>query len=95
LLGCNIHDWMVAHIFVATSPYFARTVGGRALLRDLPVGPQEVRVWHPRMRAATEATGHRVTLVADQTSAATFVLSLKPERRLPRIPKYDTTNTGG
>jgi hypothetical protein len=94
VLGCNIHDWMVAHIFVATSPYFARTVEGRALLRDLPMGPQEVRAWHPRMRGATETTGQRVILVADQTSAATFVLSLKPERKLPRIPKYDT-NVGG
>ena len=94
VLGCNIHDWMVAHVFVATSPYFARTAAGRAALRELPVGAQEARVWHPRMRAATEATGQRLTLAAGQSAEITFVLSLKPERRLPRIPKYDA-NIGG
>ena len=89
VLGCNIHDWMVAHVFVAPSPHFARTVKGRAVLRDLPVGPHELRVWHPRMRAATETTGQRVTLVAGQAAQLGFALSLKPERKLPRIQRYD------
>lgn len=94
VLGCNIHDWMVAHIFVAGSPHFARTVAGRAVLRELSVGAHELRVWHPRMRAATETTGQRVTLVAGQPAQVTFALSLKPERKLPRIQRYENVQGG-
>jgi len=94
VLGCNIHDWMVAHIFVATSPHFARSVGGRAVLRELPIGPQEVRVWHPRMRAAPETTGQRLTLAAGAPAQVAFALALKPERKLPRIQRYDAQTQG-
>ena len=90
VIGCGIHDWMVAHIFVAPSPYFARTSGGRALLRDVPAGSHELRVWHPRMRAATETTGQKVMLGPGQPSKVTFTLPLKPERKLPRMRRYDT-----
>jgi plastocyanin len=89
VLGCNIHDWMVAHIFVVPSPYFARTVTGRASLREVPAGSHEVRVWHPRLRAATETTGQRITLVAGQPAQVTFAVALKPERKPPRIQRYD------
>jgi plastocyanin len=90
VIGCGIHDWMVAHIFVAPSPYFARTSGGRALLRDVPAGSHELRVWHPRMRAATETTGQKVMLAPGQPGRVTFTLPLTPERKLPRMRRYDT-----
>ena len=89
VIGCGIHDWMVAHIFVAPSPYFARTSAGRALLRAVPVGSHEARVWHPRMRAATETSGEKVLLAPGQPGKVTFTLALKPERKLPRMPRYD------
>jgi plastocyanin len=88
VIGCGIHDWMVAHIFVAPSPYFARTSGGRAVLRDVPAGSHELRVWHPRMRAATETTGQKVILGTGQPAKATFTLALTPERKLRR-QRYD------
>jgi plastocyanin len=94
VLGCNIHDWMVAHIFVASTPYFARSAAGRAVLRDVPVGAHEVRAWHPRSRAATEGTGQRLTLAAGAPVPVTFALALKPERKLPRLQRYEN-NPGG
>jgi plastocyanin len=90
VIGCGIHDWMVAHIFVVPSPYFARTSGGRALLREVPVGAHEFRVWHPRMRVATEATGQKVVLAPGPPGKVTFTLALTPERKLPRMQRYES-----
>lgn len=89
VVGCGIHDWMVAHIFVVPSPHFARTSGGRAVLREVPTGAQELRVWHARMRAATETTGQKVMLAPGQPGKVTFTLALKPERKLPRMRGYE------
>jgi len=48
-LGCNIHDWMLAYIYVLTTPYFVKTAAdGKARLEGLAPGAYEARVWHPR-----------------------------------------------
>jgi plastocyanin len=50
VLGCNIHDSMVAWLLVVDSPYFARTDrGGNALLAKLPSGDYSLRAWHAPM----------------------------------------------
>lgn len=47
VLGCNIHDQMVAWIVVSDTPLHARTgADGRARLGDLPAGDYELRTWH-------------------------------------------------
>jgi plastocyanin len=51
VLGCNIHDRMVAYVHVVDTPYFARTdVQGSARL-DVPPGEHRVQVWHPSLTA--------------------------------------------
>ena len=51
LVGCNIHDWMVAYLLVLETPYFSVTSAqGSAVLRNLPPGTYEVSVWHPGLR---------------------------------------------
>lgn len=53
VLGCNIHDWMVAYVYVVDTPYFAKTDSkGSARLENLPAGQYELRVMHPEERAA-------------------------------------------
>ncbi|MBM4440986.1 MAG: hypothetical protein FJ027_11230 [Candidatus Rokubacteria bacterium] len=95
VLGCNIHDWMVAYVYVAPSPHFAKTGSdGRAALRGLPPGPQELRVWHPRLRTPGEAPAQRVTLGADALTVD-FKVSLRPERKRPRTtPRYENQQGG-
>ena len=54
ILGCNVHDTMVAFIGVVDSPYFAKIpASGKADL-DLPPGRYRLRVWHPQLRSAIE-----------------------------------------
>ena len=35
-IGCNIHDWMVGYIYVADSPYFAKTSTDGIVALDVP-----------------------------------------------------------
>jgi plastocyanin len=50
VLGCNIHDHMIAWVLSVDTPWFARTdAQGRAQVSDMPVGKYEMLVWHPGM----------------------------------------------
>jgi plastocyanin len=91
VLGCNIHDWMVAYVFVAPTPYFAKTgADGRARIADVPAGTYEARVWHPRMRVAVDKTAQTVTVPAADPGRLAWSLALKREWRVPRGPgRYD------
>jgi plastocyanin len=52
-IGCNVHDWMEAHVLVVESPYFAKTgADGRATVADVPPGRYRLRLWHPLQKAA-------------------------------------------
>ena len=85
VLGCNIHDWMVGYIYVLPTPHFAKTgADGKARLQNVPAGAQEVRVWHPRLRDATEKTGQTVTPGAGGAGEVAFAVVLKREWRIPR-----------
>lgn len=97
VLGCNIHDWMVAYIYVLTTPFFAKTdKDGKARIADVPPGAYEARVWHPRMRVPTEKMTKPLTLSAAEPGQVAFVVSLKREWRAPRGPgKYEGIQGGG
>ena len=48
VLGCNIHDWMSAYLYVVATPFFAMTdKEGHAQLKA-PPGSYDVKIWHPR-----------------------------------------------
>ncbi len=84
VLGCNIHDWMIGYIYVADTPYFAKTGSdGLAAIRALPAGEYVVRVWHPDMEGTEQATMKQLTLGADVVTTEQL-LSLKPTFHIPR-----------
>lgn len=48
VLGCNIHDSMVATIYVVDTPWFAQSdQEGLALIENLPAGSYRLAVYHP------------------------------------------------
>lgn len=52
VLGCNIHDHMVAWVLAVDTPWFARTdTQGRASIGELPAGTYSLSVWHSGLRA--------------------------------------------
>jgi len=57
VLGCNIHDWMVAHVRVLDTPHFGKSdAQGSVTLNDLMDIEYEVEVWHPHKRRRVNTT---------------------------------------
>ena len=62
VLGCNIHDRMVAYVMVVDTPWFGKTAAdGRAKIDGLLAGAYKVSVWSPRMKADGAPTALNVT----------------------------------
>lgn len=48
VLGCNIHDQMLAYVQVVDTPFFAKTDAmGKVKLTNLPQAAGLLKVWHP------------------------------------------------
>jgi hypothetical protein len=52
VLGCNIHDKMLAFVAVVDSPYFSKIASSGTATLNLPRGRYGLRVWHPQLAAA-------------------------------------------
>jgi len=52
VLGCNIHDHMVAFVGVVDSPYFLKLSASGSATLSVPVGHYRMRVWHPNQITA-------------------------------------------
>jgi plastocyanin len=90
ILGCNIHDWMIAYVYVAESPYFAKTgSNGKATLADLPPRAYVVRVWHSQAEAPEETTRKTVDAPRARGVDIEWTLKLKPEVPVRRAPVAD------
>jgi len=61
VLGCNIHDNMIAFVGVVDSPYFAKTTNAGAAALTLPAGRYRLRVWHPYALAAIPSQEIKIT----------------------------------
>jgi plastocyanin len=83
-LGCNIHDWMSAHIVVLETPFFLKTpAAGVATLSALPPGRYRLDIWHPRL---VNETKREVVIAPANSATQTISITLKPDRRLRRAP---------
>ncbi|WP_371866897.1 methylamine utilization protein [Duganella fentianensis] len=78
VLGCNIHDRMVAYVKVVDTPYFAKSDSNGMVQIELPAGARyTVRAWH--YNAAGGATAEQpLSLKAGETGATlNFRIALK------------------
>ncbi|GAA4356852.1 methylamine utilization protein [Kangiella marina] len=54
-IGCNIHDYMQAYIYVGGSPWMGVTKDdGRVQVQQLPKGTYQLKLWHPWQLEAFE-----------------------------------------
>jgi plastocyanin len=87
VLGCNIHDWMIAYVYVSESPYFAKTgADGKATIAALAARAYVVRVWHAQMDGTEDATRKSVDLAREPRVEVAWKLDLKPETHVRRSP---------
>lgn len=68
VVGCNIHDQMVAYIHVVNTPYFAKTdAKGTARLSNLPTGKYTLKVWHYLLAPGAEIKEQALQAGAENT----------------------------
>jgi plastocyanin len=88
-LGCNIHDWMKAYVFVTESPFFAVTAAGGDATIELPAGGYEVEVWHPELKGEPASLTQRISVDGERAS-----LSFSIERRHVWTPRRAPSRDG-
>ncbi|HEX7642702.1 MAG TPA: methylamine utilization protein [Burkholderiaceae bacterium] len=78
VLGCNIHDQMIAYVEVVDTPFFGKTdVSGKLRLDALPPGKYQLRAWHYNLPISVPFVEQGLTMAGDD-GAASFKLELKP-----------------
>ncbi len=76
VLGCNIHDNMIAYLYVVETPFFAKSgKDGRARIEGLPAGEYELHAWHPAQAAAVDSKP--ASLRGDEALGAAFAITTK------------------
>ena len=79
VLGCNIHDRMIAYVKVVDTPYFARTDADGVAKFELPAGKYKLNAWHYNQAAnPASAAEQTVTVKAgDAATGAAYKLAVK------------------
>ncbi|MFM0325314.1 methylamine utilization protein [Caballeronia glebae] len=75
VMGCNIHDAMVAYLLIVDTPWFAKSdASGAATIENLPADAYKVIAWHFRQSDPNAQPTQKVN--AD--GVAKFTLQLRP-----------------
>lgn len=81
VLGCNIHDEMIAWVVVVETPYFGATSvrqPGRLRLDNVPPGSYRLLAWHPGLAPGAPALEQALSVPAAGASA-TVTLAVAAE----------------
>jgi plastocyanin len=85
VLGCNIHDHMLAYVIVVDTPWFGKTgKDGQARIESVAAGDYDLTFWHFAQSAALAPQALKVR--GDETLPASFSVTLKPIPPRP-VPK--------
>ncbi len=81
VIGCNIHDWMIAYIVVVPTPWFARSGADGTVAINAPAGRYRLEIWHPRIK---KTITQEITLTDSTPTGRSESIALKPDRRIRR-----------
>jgi plastocyanin len=85
-IGCNIHDQMIAYVFVADAPYAAVTDGTGHLSLDVREGHYRVAVWHPQMGPMAQPSAGEVTVSGGASHfASNLPLAIAPSHGMKHM----------
>ena len=91
-IGCNIHDWMLAYIYVAqTTLNSISDDSGQATLENVPSGTFELRIWHSRLKEQDIAMTQTIEFVDGEKTVIEYTLELERDRRVRRAPSSNRT----
>ncbi len=78
VLGCNIHDQMLAYVEVVNTPYFGKTdAAGKVTLEGVAPGKYALKAWHYNLPISAQVVEQPITMIGADSTAA-FKLELKP-----------------
>ena len=78
VLGCNIHDKMIAYVKVVDTPHYAKTDAAGTARIELPAaGKYTVTAWHYNQTAAAKGV-ETVAVKAEGNTPLRFALAQKP-----------------
>ena len=81
-IGCNIHDQMIAYVYVADAPFAAiADANGRAEFHDVPVGAYLAKLWHPQLPPGHAWPAMTVAVTGDSSHFGFSVPLLAPDLR--------------
>lgn len=73
-LGCNIHDNMLAYIYVTDAPIYRKSgADGSVAFAELQAGSYEVAVWHPGQRSNGAPEPELLEIRGDKSSHAASI----------------------
>ena len=77
VVGCNIHDQMLAYIEIVDTPYFAKTdASGKAKIATLPMGKYNLKTWtYHQMNGSLPS--EQPVVIKDENSVLTVKLNYK------------------
>ncbi|WP_036303255.1 methylamine utilization protein [Methylotenera sp. L2L1] len=68
ILGCNIHDNMLAYIHIVDTPHFGKSdVNGMVKLIDLPTGQHTLKAWHYATTKENFVSEQKITVKSNDT----------------------------
>jgi len=86
-IGCNIHDWMLGHLYVAQTNLAVKTdAQGQAQISGIPAGTFSIRIWHSRAPADSAELMQELTFDDTAPAALRMGLTLERDSRLRRAP---------
>jgi plastocyanin len=79
VLGCNIHDRMIAYVKVLDTPFFAKSGADGVARIDLPAaGKYTLKAWHFNMAPGAAAEQALTVKAGEAAATASFRLAMKP-----------------
>lgn len=85
VLGCNIHDHMLAYLVVVDTPWHGMTDAEGTFRVSAPPGQYRVKVWHPRMHLEDQHAQHDMVFSESQPELI--------QLRRPLAPSVSTDDT--
>jgi plastocyanin len=80
VLGCNIHDQMLAWVVIVETPHHATSdAQGQLRLDNVPPGSYRLRSWHPGLPPGAPASDEPVMVVASGTRVQVKLLVTQAE----------------
>jgi plastocyanin len=77
VLGCNIHDQMIAYVQVVNTPYFAKTdASGKGKLENVLPGKYILKAWYYSLPPNAQIVEQPLTMIGGDSNAV-FKLNIK------------------